>query len=83
MFKKSYGRHRNKKCSFCLMCEYIPRQVASPLAQIKQNWLAETYQQSRRNNGQVVRPGADGKYLLRSSVLLVKSPSNQVPFPEM
>lgn len=63
VFKKSYGGHRNKKCSFCLMREYIPRQVASQLAQIKQNWLAETYQQSRRNNGQVAGPGADGKYL--------------------
>lgn len=58
------------------MRESIPRQVASRLAQIKQNWSVETYQQSRQDNGQVAGPGADGEYLLRSSVLLVKSPSN-------
>ena len=61
------------------MRESIPRQVASRRAQIKQNWSVETYQQRRQDNGQVAGPGADGEYLLRSSVLLVKSPSNQVP----
>lgn len=77
--KKSYGKHGNKKYSLRLMRESVPQQVASQLAQIKQNWSVETYQQSRRDNGQVVGPGADGEYLLRSSALLVKSPSNTVP----
>lgn len=70
---------KNQKCSFCFMLEYISRQVASQPAQVKQNRLAETYQWSRRNNSRVVGQGADGEYLLKSSVLLVKSPSSQVP----
>lgn len=74
MLKKSYGKHRNKKCSLCLMHEYIPQQVASQLAQIKQNWLADACQQSRRNNDLVAGPGADGNIDSDLQVFLLKVP---------
>lgn len=76
--RKSYGKHRNMKCSLCLMYKSISRQVAFQSAQIKQNCLAQTYQ--RRNKSQVVGPGADGQYLLKASYFfLAKCPPDQTP----
>lgn len=74
MLKKSYGKHRNKKCSLCLRREYIPQQVASQLAQIKQNWLADVCQQSRRNSDRVAGPGAGGTIDLDLQVFLLRVP---------
>lgn len=56
------------------MRESVPRQVASQLAQIKQNWLAATYEQSRRNDGQVVGREQMGNIYLDLQFFLLRAP---------